>query len=84
MTQLHKTKLDFVFMATCHSEFAPKIFLKAGAEHVIGIDKTQKIFDDAVLTFTQTFYMCLWKKGSKICRCFERAKFAVEIMHGKA
>ena len=30
-------KLDFVFMATCHSEFAAKIFQKAGAHHVIGV-----------------------------------------------
>jgi hypothetical protein len=30
--------LDFVFMATCHSEFATKIFLDAGAHHVIGIN----------------------------------------------
>ena len=34
-----ETKLDFVFMATCHSEFAAKIFLKAGATHVIGVNQ---------------------------------------------
>jgi hypothetical protein len=33
-------KLDFVFMATCYSEFSAEIFLKAGAEHVICIDKS--------------------------------------------
>jgi hypothetical protein len=30
-------KLDFVFMATCHSQFVAEIFLEAGAQHVIGI-----------------------------------------------
>jgi hypothetical protein len=34
---LHNVQLDFVFMATCHSEFAAKIFLENGAKHVIGI-----------------------------------------------
>jgi len=39
------TSLDFVFMASCHSEFAAKIFLNAGTRHVIGIDKSKKISD---------------------------------------
>lgn len=32
------TVLTFVFIATCHSEFVGKIFLEAGALHVIYID----------------------------------------------
>ena len=32
-----EVNLDFVFMATCSSAFAAKIFLEAGAKHVIGI-----------------------------------------------
>ena len=66
-------RLDFVFMATCHSEFAAKIFLEAGAKHVIGVDKDLKIDDDAVLTFTKTFYKKVWETGSKICLCFDLA-----------
>ena len=31
-------KLDFVFMSKCHSDQAAKIFLDAGACHVIGVD----------------------------------------------
>ena len=31
--------LDFVFITACHSEFAAKIFLEAGAHHVIGVVK---------------------------------------------
>ena len=38
MVKAGSTTLDFVFMATCHSEFATKIFLEAGAHHVIGIN----------------------------------------------
>jgi hypothetical protein len=62
--------LDFVFMATCHSEFATNIFLEAGAHHVIGINHESKVADEAVLTFTRTFYAQLWKQKSKICACF--------------
>ena len=25
----------------------------------------------------------VWKSGSKICRCFESARLAVEVAHGK-
>jgi hypothetical protein len=49
-------KLDFVFMATCHSETAARIFLKSGAKHVIAIDRSEAIYDEAVLTFTKSFY----------------------------
>lgn len=31
------TKLEFVYVASCHSEFAGHIFLNAGAKHVICI-----------------------------------------------
>ena len=76
-------QLDFVFMATCHSEFAAKIFLEAGAQHVIGINHEQPVKDDAIITFTQTFYSILWNERSQICKCFEIAKLAVQISHGK-
>jgi hypothetical protein len=67
MTDNASVELDFVFMATCHSEFAAEIFKNAGAKHVVGINKDEKIMDEAILTFTQTFYAKLWKQGSKIC-----------------
>lgn len=79
----NQDKLDFVFMAACHSEFAAKIFLEAGARHVIGVSQETPISDNAVLTFTQTFYSKLWKERSKICTCFETAKLAVEVNHSK-
>ena len=34
-----KDKLSFVFVAACHSEQAKDVFLSAGADHVIVIDK---------------------------------------------
>jgi len=70
-------------MAACHSEFAAKIFLEAGAHHVIGIDHEKQVLDNAVITFTETFYKKLWKEGSRICQCFFTAKLAVDIKYGK-
>lgn len=75
-------KLDFVFMATCHSETAAKVFLDSGAHHVIAIHRSKAIHDEAVLTFTRSFYNSLWREGSKICKSFETAKHQVEIEHG--
>ena len=37
MVKSSNTTLDFVFIASCHSEFVTKIFLEGGANHVIGI-----------------------------------------------
>ena len=62
--------LDFVFMATCHSEIAVNIFFDAGAKHVIGIKHDETIEDAAILTFTKTFYSMVWKPKSNVCNCF--------------
>ena len=43
MVEVSPVKLDFVFMATCHSQFAAEIFLRAGAHHVIGINLANAI-----------------------------------------
>jgi len=39
-------------MAACHSEFAARIFLEAGAHHVIGVKHGDVVSDEAVVTFT--------------------------------
>jgi hypothetical protein len=50
------TQLSFVFIATCHSEFVGRIFLEAGARHVICIDQQAEVLDEAIISFTDTFY----------------------------
>ena len=45
-----------MFVASCYSEFAGKIFLNAGAKHVICIREGQRIADEAVITFSRDFY----------------------------
>ena len=54
-----KTKLEFVFVATCHSEFAGRIFLNAGAKHVICVKQSEAIADLAVVTFSKIFYQAV-------------------------
>ena len=83
MVERSGVALDFVFMATCHSESAARIFLEAGSHHVIGINRDKAVQDEAVLTFSKSFYSKLWRERSKICECFEAARHAVEITHGK-
>jgi hypothetical protein len=74
-----KTKLKFVFVAACHSEQAKDVFLNAGAEHVIVIDKQEIIMDKAILTFTHTFYSRIWQPGATVCDAFEQAVTDVRI-----
>ena len=64
-------KLDLVVVATCHSEFVGKIFQEAGAKHVICILQSEEVEDDAVITFTDTFYNMILECGKKICEAFE-------------
>lgn len=48
-----ETPMDFVVVATCHSEFVGKIFMESDcALHVICIDNNSEIEDDVILTFT--------------------------------
>ena len=37
MIKQNRCELKFVFVATCHSEFVGRIFMEAGAKHVICI-----------------------------------------------
>jgi hypothetical protein len=39
--QSSNTNLEFVFVASCYSEFAGKIFLNAGAKHVVCVRSGQ-------------------------------------------
>jgi len=55
------------------------VFLNAGAEHVIMIDKAETILDKAILTFTHTFYSRIWQPGSTVCDAFEQAVTDVRI-----
>ena len=62
--------LQLVVVATCHSEFVGEIFQEAGAQHVICIHKDFEVVDDAIITFTDSFYGLLFEQKT-ICDAFE-------------
>ena len=73
MIKKNKCELQFVVVATCHSEFVGRIFMEAGAKHVICIKQSEEVEDDAVITFTDHFYGMLFEQNMKICDAFEQA-----------
>ena len=66
-------KPELVFVATCHGFPFAEIFLEAGAEHVIVVDKDQDLLDDVAIEFTKSLYSKLTSPG-KICDFFQQSK----------
>ena len=65
-------------IASCHSEMLGRIFLDAGVEHVICVDKKKEIRDKAAIVFSRTFYSCIFKSSAfTICEAFDIAKQSV-------
>jgi len=65
--------LHFVFCQG-HTDYAPEIFRKAGALHVVAVKPLPDEIDleDPVLTyFTKSFYTRIWAQNSQVCVCFE-------------
>jgi hypothetical protein len=48
--------LKFVFLASCHSEFAGFLFHFAGVEHVICVKQHEEIYDKAAIAMARNFY----------------------------
>jgi len=70
-----------VVVATCHSEFVGRIFLDAGAEHVVCIRIKDQVADEACLHFTSTFYSAVFSQKESICKAFEYAQLSVRLNH---
>ena len=77
------TSLQFVFVASCHSEQVGEIFLKAGIPHVICIDQNQTILDKAAIEFSKFFYDEVFDRYNNICDAYKYAKKKVEDNFGK-
>ena len=75
--------LEFVVVLTCHSQFVGEIFLQAGTKHVVCIDQSATVQDDAAMTFTETFYRSVFHRNMEVCRAFDFAKQSVGIRHGE-
>jgi len=67
-------KLEFVFVASCHSSLVGEVFRKAGAKHVICVGREEKILDDACLKFTEHFYQSYFTGRNSVCKAFSDAK----------
>ena len=50
------TPIQFVLIASCHSEKIGRVFHKAGAKHVICIRENDAIMDEASVLFANMFY----------------------------
>lgn len=73
-------RTELVFLAACDSEFAARIFLRKGARHVICIEDMKEVLDEAVLTFTDTFYRAVFE-GNSICNAFSIAQKLTTNLH---
>ena len=69
-----KNKLEFVFVASCHSEILAKVFLTAGASHVLCVNKDDKISDDICQEFSELYYRAFFSENLTFCEAFESAK----------
>ena len=72
-----------MYVASCHSEEAGKIFLEAGVPHVICIDSKQALMDKASIEFSKFFYDEVFDQYSNVCEAFWNAKKKVEDTFGK-
>jgi hypothetical protein len=69
-----RTLLKLVFVASCHSESAGRVFFEAGATHVICVRDEYKILDEACHEFVKVFYLTCINTSASICEAFEFAK----------
>jgi ATP-dependent Clp protease ATP-binding subunit ClpA len=73
LIEARRSKIDFVFVASCHSNFTYKVWLESGVGHVISIDEAKTVQDDAILVFTEAFYSLVFTGTKKICQAFREA-----------
>ncbi len=78
MIKSQGSKPEFVFVASCHSQFAGQIFHQAGAKHVICVKENYQISDDASIIFTKVFYKALFSSNKTVCEAFNIAKSHLE------
>ena len=72
-----KCQLEFVFVASCHSEKTGKTFHRAGAKHVISIRQNEEISDQAQIEFSKVFYEIIFSQTKSICQAFKLAKNSI-------
>ena len=71
-----------VFVSACHSQAAGEAFLAAGAEHVVAVERDERIEDRAAHAFTRSFYLAL-AVGHSVESSFQIGQTAVSAVPGK-
>ena len=72
-----------VFVSACHSQAAGEAFLAAGAEHVVAVERDERIEDRAAHAFTRSFYLAL-AVGHSVESSFQIGQTAVSAVPGKS
>jgi hypothetical protein len=72
-----------VFVSACHSQAAGEAFLAAGAEHVVAVERDERIEDSAAHAFTRSFYLAL-AVGHSVESSFQIGQTAVSAVPGKS
>jgi len=79
---LQPMNLDFVFMSHTNAPSTARLFLDAGARHVIGCSAGPT--SPQLATFTTAFYSYLWVKDSTVRDSFSKAQHDVASQFGDA
>ena len=73
------SKLDTVFLSSWYSESEAEVFLSAGANHVICIQRDKKVTDEACISFSRAFYTALFSEGKTPWESFNIAQQTLSI-----
>jgi len=76
------SKLEVVFLSSCYSESEAEVLLNAGAKHVVCIQKTKKVMDEACIKFSRSFYQALFSECRTPCESFNIAQQTLSISQG--
>ncbi|CDW73918.1 sh2 domain containing protein [Stylonychia lemnae] len=79
----YPSDLQFVVVASCHSENCGLIFKKAGASHVICIQQNKQLNDEVAITFSRTFYTNVFASNLSICQAYQVSLNHIEMMYGQ-
>ncbi|CAI2358952.1 unnamed protein product [Moneuplotes crassus] len=76
------SKLDVVFLSSCYSENQSEVFLNAGAQHVVCIERSKKVMDEACIKFSSVFYQALFNELRTPCEAYNIAQQTLSISQG--
>ena len=82
LIKIHNFQVKVVFLSACYSESSGADFLNAGVSHVICIEQTSQIADEACIVFSNAFYNAFFIERKSPCLSFHIAKMIVSSTKG--